>query len=131
MRLRHMGAWIATWTLPEMYAGVQGRGALDAWYSTAMDMEEAFVVNDTAVTGGAVDIHKCFDQILRPVVYKIAALAGMPRGVLDSYKRYQESLQVRNSVAGGLGRSYQKKTSIPQGDPFSMMLVALIMRPWI
>ena len=83
------------------------------------------------VSGGAVDIHKCFDQILRPVVYKVARLAGMPRPVLDAYERYQESLTIRNAVAGGLGEEYRKATSIPQGDPFSMMLVALIMRPWI
>ena len=29
-RLRHLGPWIAEWTLPEMYAGVEGRGAQDA-----------------------------------------------------------------------------------------------------
>ena len=55
----------------------------------------------------------------------------MPPAVLDSYRKYQENLQVRNSIAGGLGRLYRKKTSIPQGDPFSMMFTALLMRPWI
>ena len=127
LRLRHMSEWISTWALPEMYAGVHGRGAADAWYATAAEMEEAFVVDGSPVTGGAVDIHKCFDQILRPIVYKLAGLAGMPVAVLDTYKRYQEGLEVRNSIAGGLGRSYRKEASIPQGDPFSMMLVALIM----
>ena len=68
---------MAQWALPEMYAGVQGRGAQDAWYTTALDLEEAFM-NAQPVTGGAVDIHKCFDQILRPVVYKLSAMAGVP-----------------------------------------------------
>ena len=68
------------------------------------------------VTGGAVDIHKCFDQILRPVVYKVAELAGMNRAVLDAYRNFQESLTVRYSIEGGLGETYQKTTSIPQGD---------------
>ena len=128
MRLRRMAPWVAEWSAPEMYAGVAGRGAQDAWYSAAVDLEGAFVEGG-AVTGGAVDIHKCFDQILRPVVYKVAEAAGMPTKVLDSYKRYQESLSIRNSVAGGLGDKDRKRTSIPQGDPFSMMMVALIMRP--
>ena len=96
-----------------------------------MDLEQAFTVDDAAVTGGAVDIAKCFDQILRPVVYKVAALAGMPPRVLESYRRYQESLLVRNSISGGLGQVYRKRTSIPQGDPFSMMFTALLMRAWI
>ena len=107
-----MSAWVSGWALPEMFAGVQGRGAQDAWYSTAMDLEQAFL-DDEALTGGAVDIHKCLDQILRPVVYKTAALAGMPHRVLRAYRRYQESIQVRNSIAGGLGQSYRKKISIP------------------
>ena len=40
-------------------------------------------------------------------------------------------MTVRNTVAGGLGSEYSRETSIPQGDPFSMMLVALLMRPWM
>ena len=83
------------------------------------------------LTGGAVDIYKCFDQILRPVIYKVASLAGMPSSVLNAYERFQENITIRNSVAGGLGQTYTKRTSIPQGDPFSMMFVALVMRPWI
>ena len=113
-----------------MFAGVQGRGAQDAWHTTALEMEEAFV-NGERLMGEAVDIYKCFDQISRPVVYKIVAMAGMPSQVLDAYKMYQESLTVRNSVSGGLGVQYTKKANVPQGDHFSMMIVALIMKPWI
>ena len=36
-----------------------------------------------------------------------------------------------NTVAGGLGEAYTKPTSIPQGDPFSMMIVAILLRAWI
>ena len=60
-----------------MFAGVQGRGAQDAWYMTAVDMETAFVVHNHSLTGGAADIHKCFDQIMRPVVHKVAEAAGI------------------------------------------------------
>ena len=31
LRLRQMSRWVDGWALPEMYAGVQGRGAQDAW----------------------------------------------------------------------------------------------------
>ena len=37
----------------------------------------------------------------------------------------------RNAVAGHMGEAYPKPTSIPQGCPLSMMIVALITRPWI
>ena len=42
-----------------------------------------------------------------------------------------DSLNVRNTVAEGLGEDYRRKTSIPQGDPMSMAVVALMMRACI
>ena len=55
----------------------------------------------------------------------------MPGKVIATYKAYQESLVVRNGIAGALGRPYEKKASVPQGCPMSMMLVALYKRPWL
>ena len=55
----------------------------------------------------------------------------MPTRILEPYKRFLEEVRVHNTVAGGLGEAYHKPTSIPQGDPYSMMVVALILRPWI
>ena len=55
----------------------------------------------------------------------------MPKSIISAYKRFQETLVVRNAVAGGLGKPYEKVTSIPQGCPFSMAIVAFIMRRWI
>ena len=40
-------------------------------------------------------------------------------------------LVCHNTLANSIGKEYKKKTSIPQGDPFSMMVVALLLRPWI
>ena len=55
----------------------------------------------------------------------------MPRRVLAAYKGFQEQLTAYNTVAGGIGEGYAKPTSIPQGDPLSMMVVALLLRAWI
>ena len=55
----------------------------------------------------------------------------MPTGVLKIYTAYFENLKVHNCVAGGMGTPYIRKCGIPQGCPFSMMNVALIMKPWI
>ena len=57
--------------------------------------------------------------------------AGVPKGVLHAYKDFQEALQVRNTIAGGLGEAYAKPTSIPQGDPMSMMITSLLLRAWV
>ena len=36
-----------------------------------------------------------------------------------------------NALAGGFGKAYKKRCSIPQGCPFSMMFIALLMYPWV
>ncbi len=67
----------------------------------------------------------------RQIVYKLLEEAGIPKGILTAYKNFQEVLQVRNTVAGGLGEAYGKPTSIPQGDPMSMMITSLLLRAWV
>ena len=44
---------------------------------------------------------------------------------------FLENLKIRNTIAGGLGKEYAKETSIPQGVPMSMAVIALLMRAWI
>ena len=47
------------------------------------------------------------------------------------YFRYIDSLKVRYQVGDTVGESHYDIASIPQGCPFSMTMVALIMVPWI
>ena len=130
LRLKHLQPWTEKWGLPEMYAGVGSQGAEDAWYALAIHIGHLNLL-DEDYTGGTVDIAKCFDQINRELVEQLAIRAGMPRGILSAYMRFQEALLVHNSVAGGIGQGFLRRTGIPQGCPLSMLHMALIMRPWI
>ena len=42
--------------------------------------------------------------------------------------RFHSNLRVYNNITGALGKPYYKRCSIPQGCPFSMMLIALLLR---
>jgi hypothetical protein len=88
-------------------------------------------LNSIPFVGGTVDIAKCFDQILRLLLYALAKAAGMPTQILDAYRRFQEGLLVHNTIAGGVGTGFKRRCGIPQGCPLSMMFTALLMRPWI
>ena len=113
-RLRRLQPWVDSWKMDEMYAGVDSRGADDAAYSTAVLLEWCRV-HKMEYIGGAADIYKCFDQVMRPPVYRLLEEPGMPERVLDAYRRYLDGLQVHNTVAGGIGEAYGRPTSIPQG----------------
>ena len=40
-RLAHLTPWIAEWATPEMYAGIEGQGAEEAAFSTALLLNNA------------------------------------------------------------------------------------------
>ena len=77
------------------------------------------------------DIHKCFDQLVRDLVYHLMREAGCPENIVTAYKSYLENLIVHNSVDGHLGEGHKHLCGIPQGCPMSMMVIALCMRPWV
>ena len=130
MRLEDCADWADSWALPEMFAGVPGKGAADAWHAALTDVEE-HKLKGNAFCGAVADIMKFFDMIRRDLVYEMAKAAGMPVRILVAYRAYLENMQVYNCLAGGVGTPYWRKCGIPQGCPFSMCMVALIMRPWI
>ena len=130
VRLKHLKPWVQQWAMPEMFAGVPGAGAEDAWWLTSCALESAHLTGNK-VTGGALDLHKCFDQINRQLAILLLLAAGMPPKIVQAYASYHSTLVVYNALAGGFGKAYHKVLSIPQGCPFSMMIIALMMRPWL
>eukprot|EP00973_Karenia_brevis_P080867 11218282-Karenia_brevis.AAC.1 len=72
-----------------MFAGKPGVGAEDAWFMAALDLEEAAVTKQ-AYIGGTLDLFKCFDQVVRPLLYLILGISGVPVPVLTAYVNYHE-----------------------------------------
>ena len=83
------------------------------------------------ISGGTIDIVQACDKFSRVLVCQILFLSGVPAQIVDAYARFHDNLWVYNGIAGGLGQPYQKRCSIPQGCPFSMMIFALLLRPMI
>ena len=130
IRIKHLEQWIATWADPAMFAGVAGAGAEEGWYLTQLDFELKQATG-ADITAASIDVYKCFDQIVRPLVVALARAAGMPPSILSTYEAFQEKLVVHNQIGPTLGQPHQHRCSIPQGCPFSMALVALLMKPWL
>ena len=125
LRLKHLGEWIGTWRTDAMFAGVPGAGADMATWLFARHLEESSL-RGQHVSAMAVDIYKCFDQIVRQLVVCTAARAGCPLEVVGPWYRLMQGMQCYNLLAEGVGEGYAKPCSIPQGCPFSMMWLALL-----
>ena len=102
LRLRQLDTWVQTWGLPDIYAGLRGRGASHAWFDSALAI--AWLAElDIGWSLAAVDCYKCFDQVVRPLAFHLLALGGFPLGVLSACARYHEQVWVHSAVAGGPG----------------------------
>eukprot|EP00969_Alexandrium_andersonii_P085794 3782210-Alexandrium_andersonii.AAC.1 len=55
----------------------------------------------------------------------------MPAGVVRGYAATMEGLGYHNSLATGVGARHTRVLSIPQGCPFSMLSLDLVMTIWL
>ena len=130
VRLCHVEDWVKRWATEDMFAGLPGRSAQEAWYSTTIDIELAQVFGN-AICGGACDVFKCFDQIQRGLLFELLARSGFPAGVLNAYKDMLDNLWVVNNISGHVGEPHKHPCGIPQGDPWSMLMTAFLFAPWV
>ena len=130
LRLHNLKPWIKTWACDEMFAGTGHDGAEDAWWQTALQFENAMLKGED-ITGGTADVSKCFDQVLRKLLYTLLELGGFPKRILSAYSAYMSKLLIYNMVGGSLGKGHVHPCGIPQGCPLSMMFIAFLLRPWI
>ena len=129
-RNKKLENWILTWDDQALYAGVPGKGAQDAWYTSAI-CNEMQRINGYQIAGGSIDVYKCFDQINGHLLKELAIKAGMPKRIYDPYFRYIENMQSCFQVGKRIGKPAKDRCSIPQGCPFSMTMIGLITIPWI
>ena len=129
-RLAALAPWIQQWDDAHIFGGMPGRGAEDAWYSTAL-LQESIMLQGESFTAGSVDLMKCFDQLLRPLLYALLQKGNFPKPVLTAYRSFLENMQVHNVVCGHIGKSHRHACGIPQGCPLSMLMVAFLFRPWV
>ena len=116
MRLSDLHDWIDELVTKHMYAGRPGQGAGDASYATAVKMEWD-KLNEVDFSGGAADLFKCFDQLVRRLVYQILKHGGWPDKVITAYSSYMENVSIHNSIAGGVGKGLPQALFHPPGLP--------------
>ena len=127
LRLQDLAPWISKWELDQLFT--ISVGADEAWYTMAVKVELSRL-EQTALIGGSADLQKAFDEIQWGLLYKLLEIGGFPKGILDAYKRFQESLAVHNTIGSHLGVPHFRKCSIPQWCPMSMVFIAFMLMPW-
>ena len=91
------------------YSAGGGRGSVEAWYTSALDIEE--------VLSGAVDSHiplfvadviKSFDTVDRGVLDAVLCSLGLPGWFRHAYFEYHAHVRLRFKLAAGLGEPWTR-----------------------
>ena len=122
MRLRQLSPWVQSWATEDMFAVKAGKGADAAWYRSAVLREEALMMAKP-FSGACDDIWKAYDSVSRETAIVAAMAAGFPSIIARTYLSYHSNIVVRHCLALGLGAPRRRSLGIPQGCPWSNMLL--------
>lgn len=109
---------------------VPRRSAERAWFKTALGVEQSQVTG-TELTPCVIDLSKAFDDVSRDHLYSALRRASFPQGVRRAYAAMLETVPVRNHIMDHIERPVKRSRTIPQGDPMSMLMQAVLVPPWI
>ena len=131
LRLGHLREWVEGWLPKSVYSLGNGLSSLEAWFSTALDIEEVL-----SGTGGdqlhvmVADVIKSFDTVDRSTLDcalgRLGSLPDFGRSIFLLMIRFV----LRPKLAAGLGEPWCRDCGIPQGCPLSMIFIVAHHVPW-
>ena len=108
-----------------------GRGSVEAWYTSAIDIEE---VHSGAAYSHVhlfvADVVKSFDTVARCILDRVLSSLGLLGWFRHAYFEYHARVRLRFRLASGLGQSWTRDGGTPQGCPLSMMFIVAFYLPW-
>ena len=117
------------WFLHRSSAG-GGRMSVEAWYTTALDIEEVLSgAVDSVIHLSVADVIKTFDTVDRGILDRVLSCLGLPAWFRHAYFEYHAHVMLRFKLASGLGKPWTQDVGIPQGCLLSMMFIVALCLP--
>ena len=113
-----------------MFGLGNGLSSVEAWFSTALDIEEVLS------RAGGDQLHvmvayviKSFDTVDRSILDCALGRLGLPHWFRKVYFAFHSQVRLRFKLAAGLGEPWCRDGGIHQGCPLSMVFIVLFMSP--
>ena len=130
-RMKQLEGWFQSWVPSSVYSAGNGRSSVEAWYTTALDIEEVLAgAVDTHVHIFVADVVKSFDTVDRSILDRVLSSLGLPAWFRHAYFEYHSHVRLRFKLAAGLDQPWTRDGGIPQGCPLSMMFIVALYLPW-
>ena len=131
LRLGHLREWVEEWLPQSVFSLGNGLSSVEAWFSTALDIEEVLVG-----TGGdqlhvmVADVIKSFNTVDRSILDCALGRLGLPDWFRKVYFSFHSQVRLRFKLAAGLGEPWCRDGGIPQGCPLSIVFIVALYVPW-
>ena len=130
-RMGQLDGWFRSWVPDSVFSAGGGRGSVEAWYTSSLDIEEVLTgAADYHVHLFVADVIKSFDTVGRGILDRVLSSLGLLVWVRHAYFEYHLHVRLRFKVAAGLGEPWTRDGGIPQGRPLSMMSIVALYLPW-
>ena len=130
-RMSQLDGWFRSWVPDFVFSAGNGRGSVEAWYTSALDIEEVLSgASDSHLLLFVADVVKSFDTVDRGILDRVLGSLGLPGWFRHAYFEHHAHVRLRFKLASGLGEPWTRDGSIPQGCPLSMMFIVALYLPW-
>ena len=103
-RLRYLENWLWSWLPSSVYSAGGARCSVEAWYSTALDIEEVLSgYSDTDVHVFVADVVKSLDTVDRGVLDFLLGRLGLPVWFRRTYFGCRATVRLQFKLSCGLG----------------------------
>ena len=101
--------WFKSWVPESVFSAGGGRGSVEAWYTSAIDIEEALSgAADSHVHFFVADVVKSFDTVDRVILDCVLCSLGLPGWFRHAYFEYHAHVRLRFKLASGLGEPWTR-----------------------
>ena len=126
-----LDGWFQSWVPDSVFSTEGGRGSVEAWYTSALDIAEVFAgAADSHVHLFVADVVKSSDTVDRCILDHVLSCLGLPGWFRHAYFEYHAHVRLLFKLASGLGEPWTRDGGIPQGCPLSMMFIVALYLPW-
>ena len=108
-----------SWVPDSVFGAGGGRGSVEAWYTSALDIEEVLTgAADSDVHLFVADVVNSFDTVDRWILDRVLSSLGLPAWFRNACFEYRAHVRLRFKLASGLGEPWTRDGGIPQECPF-------------
>ena len=130
-RMSQLEGWFWFWVPDSVFSAGGGRGSVEAWFSSALDIEEVLAgATDSHLHLFVADVVKSFDTVDGEILDRVLSGLGLPGWFRHACFGDHAHVRLRFKLASRLGESWTRDGCIPQGCALSVMFLVALCLPW-